>query len=162
MIKEGVDLVSAFEGFSSPTYTCPAHVWTIGLGTTIYPSRYRVKKSDPNCTREEAEAWLHHELLRCEQVVIRYTNVFLNDYQLAALSSFVYNVGPGAFRASTLRRRINTVDWHDVPYQLSRWNKAGGRILQGLIRRREAEIDLWLRGEQCYAESLFNNGDCHG
>lgn len=162
MIKEGVDLVSAFEGFSSKPYLCPAGVWTIGFGTTRFPNGFKVTKYEPECTREEAEAWLHHELERAEYYVLKYTNVFLNEYQLAALASFVYNLGCGAFRASTLRRRINAVDWYDVPYQMSRWNKAGGRVLNGLVRRREAEVDLWLHGEQCYAESIFNNGGCHG
>lgn len=146
MIQEGVDLVKGFEGFSSPVYQCPASVWTIGMGTTIYPSLYRVKSSDPNCTPEQAEEWLHHELNRCEQVVIRYCNPYMDPHQRAALASFVYNLGSGAFRASTLRRRINSGDWDDVPYQLSRWNMAGGRVLRGLVRRRAAEIDLWNEG----------------
>jgi len=63
--------------------------------------------------------------------------------QRAALSSFVYNFGSGAFRASTLRRKINAGDFDDVPYQMSRWNKAGGRVLRGLTRRRAAEVELW-------------------
>lgn len=158
MIKEGVNLVATFEGFSSKPYLCPAGVWTIGFGTTRFPDGFRVTQHEPECTREQAEEWLHHELEKAERAVIRYTDVFLNDYQLAALASFVYNLGSGAFRASTLRRRINSVDWHDVPYQMSRWNKAGGRVLNGLVRRRAAEVDLWLIGEECYAESLFDNG----
>ncbi len=161
MIKEGVDLVTSFEGYYSKPYLCPGGVWTIGFGTIRYPNGVRVTKYDKECTREQAEQWLHHELLKAEQAVIRYTTVFLNDQQRAALASFVYNLGSGAFRASTLLKRINAVEWYDVPYQLSRWNKAGGRVLNGLVRRRVAEADLWLLGEECYAESLFNNGDNH-
>lgn len=146
MIQEGVDLVSTFEGYSSNPYLCPAGVWTLGYGTTRYPEGRRVKGSDPNCVVSQAEKWLCHELAKAEQVVIRHCRVFLNDMQRAALASFVYNLGSGAFRASTLRRRINSGDWDDVPYQLSRWNKAGGRVLRGLVIRRAAEADLWTRG----------------
>lgn len=143
MIKEGVDLVTRFEGCSLSAYRCAASVWTIGLGTTRYPRGVRVKGIDPNCTREEAEQWLHYTLERCEHRVINYCKVYLNPYQRAALASFVYNLGSGAFYASTLRRRINSGDWDDVPYQMSRWNKGGGRVLRGLVRRRAAEIELW-------------------
>lgn len=146
MIKEGVDLVSTFEGYSSNPYLCPAGVWTLGYGTTRYPEGRRVKSHDPNCIVSQAEMWLCHELGKAEQSVIRYCKVYLNDMQRAALASFVYNLGSGAFRASTLRRRINSGDWDDVPYQLSRWNKGGGRVLRGLVIRRAAEADLWIRG----------------
>lgn len=143
MIKEGVELVVSFEGYSSTPYRCAAGVWTIGYGTTRYPDGRRVTSSDPECTRSEARAWLHHELDKAEYTVIRYCKPYLNPGQRAALASFIYNLGSGAFRASTLRRRINSSDWGDVPHQMSRWNKAGGRVLRGLVRRRAAEINLW-------------------
>ena len=143
MIKAGVDMVVRFEGYSSSPYRCAAGVWTIGFGTTRYPCGRRVKGGDVNCTREQAEQWLHHELEKAERVVVRYCKPYLNENQRAALASFVYNLGSGAFRASTLRRKINTGDFDDVPYQMSRWNKAGGRVLRGLTRRRAAEVQLW-------------------
>lgn len=156
MIKAGVDLVTLFEGYSSTPYRCAAGVWTIGFGTTRYPNGRRVKGGDVNCNREQAEQWLHHVLGEAEQVVVRYCKPYLNENQRAALASFVYNLGSGAFRASTLRRRINTGDFDDVPYQMSRWNKAGGRVLRGLSRRRAAEVELWNAGVSYYAESTFN------
>tara|TARA_R110002126_G_scaffold159137_2_gene306499 strand:+ start:76 stop:528 length:453 start_codon:yes stop_codon:yes gene_type:complete len=143
MIKAGVDLVIRFEGYSSTPYRCATGVWTIGFGTTRYPDGRRVTGYDSECTREQAESWLHHELEKAERAVIRYCKPYLNENQRAPLASFVYNLGSGAFRASTLRRRINTGDWDDVPYQIQRWNKAGGRILRGLTRRRAAEVELW-------------------
>ena len=157
MIKEGVDLVTLFEGYSSSPYRCAAGVWTIGFGTTRYPDRRRVTKSDPDCTREQAEQWLHHELEKAEQVVIRYCKIYLNKKQRAALASFVYNLGSGAFRASTLRRKINAGDFDDVPYQMSRWNKAGGRVLRGLTSRRAAEVELWKAGVSQHLIENYNH-----
>lgn len=143
MNDAGVQLVAAFEGFSSAAYLCPGLVWTIGYGTTRYPSRWRVTERDKPCRRKQAEHWLNYELKKAEQAVIRYCSAYLNENQRAALASFVYNLGAGAFRASTLRRRINAGDFEDVTYQLSRWNKGGGRILAGLVRRRAAEAALF-------------------
>lgn len=148
MIDEGVTLTKAFEGLSLTVYRCAAGVPTVGYGTTRYPNLVRVTMSDPDCTDAEAVAWLYHELEKAERVVIKYCKPFLNGKQRAALASFVYNLGSGAFKASTLRRRINSGDWDDVPYQLSRWNKGGGRVLRGLTRRRKAEANLWLLGVQ--------------
>jgi lysozyme len=144
MNKVGTDLVAGFEGYSDTPYLCPAGVWTIGFGTTRYPGGKRVAREDNPCTKAQAEEWLNHELERSEHYVINSCPVYLNENQRAALASFVYNLGRGAFRASTLRKRISAGRFDDVPHQLSRWNKAGGRILNGLIRRRAAEAELWL------------------
>lgn len=146
MIKQCVAMVAHFEGFSSHPYRCPAGVWTIGYGTTRYPNGIRVRDTDDECTREQAFEWLNHELIKAERIVISSCSVYLNELQRAAIASFVYNLGSGAFRASTLRKRINSMKWDDVPYQLSRWNKAGGKVLRGLSRRRAAEAELWRRG----------------
>ena len=141
------DLVKQFEGFSAIAYKCPAGVWTIGYGTTRYPDGVRVKASDPECTKNQAERWLMYEVLRCELIALKYCKPLLTENQRKALASFIYNVGAGAFKASTLRKRINDLNFEDVPRQFRRWNIAGGRILPGLIRRREAEIALWLKDD---------------
>lgn len=146
MTPAGLELVKRFEGYSPRPYLCPAMVWTIGWGTTRYPWGKRVTPLDAHATPDKADSWLEHELMKAELAVIRYTTVWLNEVQRAALASFVYNLGAGAFRASTLRRRLNSGDWEDVPYQLSRWNKAGGRVLRGLVIRRKAEADMWISG----------------
>ena len=147
MIAAGIKLVQDFEGLVLHPYLCDAGVWTIGWGTTRYPNGVRVKPSDPHISRKQADEYLHHELVKCEYAVIKYCGVhYLNEQQRAALASFVYNLGAGAFRASTLRKRINSGDWDDVPYQLSRWKFAAGRELAGLVRRRKAEATLWSLG----------------
>lgn len=143
MNKAGTGLVAGFEGYSDTPYLCPAGVWTIGFGTTRYPGGKRVTGLDIPCSKDQAKGWLNHELERSEHYVINSCPVYLNENQRAALASFVYNLGRGAFRASTLRKRIIAGRFDDVPYQLSRWNKAGGRILQGLVRRRKSEAALW-------------------
>jgi len=146
MIQEAVDLVKHFEGFRAKPYLCPSDVWTIGFGTTWYPSGRRVSRVDPSCTQEQAEVWLRFVLEEAEQSAISLCRVYLSPFQRGALASFIYNVGEGAFRASTLRKRINDMEWEDVPFQFRRWKFAGGRVLGGLVRRREAEIGLWERG----------------
>ena len=148
MNQAGVDLVKSFEGFHKKPYKCPANVWTIGYGTTFYPENdKRVTEFDPVCNKTQAEFWLRYELCKAEGVVMRNTKVYLNDNQRAALASFVYNLGSGAFMASTLRKRINAGDFDDVPYQLSRWCYARGVKLKGLVRRRQAEAELFNTNE---------------
>ena len=144
MNQAGLDLVKSFEGFSAEPYLCPADVWTIGYGTTRYPNGERVKEADAKCNNQQASGWLHYHLNKSLEVVVNACETDLNENQIAALTSFVYNVGIGAFGRSTLLKRINSGDLDDVPTQLRRWNKAGGKVLAGLVRRREAEIELWL------------------
>lgn len=144
-MQDCLDLVKAFEGFSSTPYLCPAGVWTIGYGTTRYPDGTRVQASDSSITEEKALEYLSDALRRSQRHVLLYTKATLLPNQLDALTSFLYNVGAGAYRASTLLRKLNRGEYEEVPYELARWNKAGGRVLRGLIRRREAEIALWLR-----------------
>ena len=141
--SKGLTLVKRFEGYSSTAYKCPAGVWTIGYGTTRYLDCTRVHKGD-SFTKLEAKVHLAHEFNRARWQVINLVNVPLTLNQLDALASFVYNLGAGAFRASTLRKRINDLDFDDVPYQFSRWVYAGGRKLKGLVLRRQAEVNLWL------------------
>lgn len=142
MIQETIDLVKRFEGYRDRAYKCPAGVWTIGYGTIRYPGGRPVKSGDV-CTTGNAESWLKHELEYAELKVHRLIKVPLTSHQIGALTSFVYNLGSGAFRASTLRRRINSGDFEDVPYQFKRWVHGGGRILRGLVIRRQAEVDLY-------------------
>ena len=139
-----IELVKRFEGYSGKAYKCPAGVLTIGYGTTRYPDGSAVKAGD-TCTKEQAAEWLAHDLAKALVDVSMFCCRPLTENQTAALTSFIYNVGRGAFMRSTLRKRINAGDLDDVPYQLSRWNRAGGKVLRGLILRRAAEIDLWAR-----------------
>lgn len=141
----GLDLVRAFEGLRTEAYRCPAGVWTIGYGHTgdVSPGQ--------RITADQAEQMLRDDLAACGGQVEQLIGVPLSDCQYAALVSFVFNAGAGALRGSTLRRRLNGGDYDCVPSELARWVKAvdprsGARVpLAGLVRRRAAEGELWLR-----------------
>lgn len=140
---EAVDLVKRFEGFRASAYLCPAGVWTIGYGATYGPDGNRVTKDTPDIDEDGAERLLQRDLGHSAASVSRMVKVPLSDEQSGALASFAFNLGAGALKASTLLRRVNAMEWEDVPYQFSRWVFAGGRKLPGLVRRRAAEAELW-------------------
>lgn len=120
---------------------CPAGYPTIGYGTVNKPDGTKVTMSDPPITKETAEEWLIGEListymagvLRASPILLAYPNI------LGAITDFAYNLGVPRYRASTLRRRIDAEDWDAAKTELRRWNRGGGQILRGLVRRREAE-----------------------
>lgn len=133
----GIKLVADFEGFRSQAYLCPAGVWTIGHGFTK-----GVKRGD-TITLEDSLARLEKEYLEFESAVLRLVKVPLTDNQLAALTSFAFNVGTGALGSSTLLRLLNQGQYEDAAKQFARWTKAGGKTLSGLVRRRAAETALF-------------------
>lgn len=138
--EAGLALIKEFEGLRLTSYRCPAGVWTVGYGSTgphVVPGM--------TITEEEAETLLTDDLRRFEEGVEQLVEVPLNDNQFAALVSFAFNLGLGALSGSTLLRLLNEGDYASVPAQLARWNKAGGKVLAGLSRRREAEGELWSR-----------------
>lgn len=135
----GVALVREFEGCRLDAYRCPAGIPTIGYGATGPDIRMGMK-----WTQEEADERLAEDLARFAEGVERLVLVDLTDNQFAALVSFAYNVGLGALAGSTLLRKLNAGDYQGAADQLPRWNKGGGRVLPGLVRRRAAERDLFL------------------
>ena len=94
-------------------------------------------------TESQAQVLLHKDLRRFELAVNRHVDICITDYQYEALVSFSFNVGVGAFTDSTLLRILNEGDFDGVPAQFRRWNKSGGQVVQGLINRREHEIQHW-------------------
>lgn len=140
-IETAAILCRAFEGFRAKPYLCPAGIPTIGYGSTHYPDGSPVRLTDAPVTREQADAYLTHELTRLAPWVVALCPT-LHGNRLAAILDFAYNIGVGRLRASTLRRRINAQDWPAARAELRRWVRGGGRILPGLVRRREAEIAL--------------------
>ena len=137
-------LIREFEGFVASAYLCPANVWTIGIGTTVYPNGTKVKKGD-KCTQEQALEYLQHDLKSFEKTVSESVKVPLSQNQFDALVSLAYNIGSGAFKNSTLLKKLNAKDYAGAADQFLVWNKGGGKVLKGLVRRRDAERALFLK-----------------
>jgi lysozyme len=133
----GVALIKRFEGFRAKAYICPAGVLTIGYGTTknVRPGQV--------VTEPEASVLLQQDLVVFEAAIKQLVSVPLTQYQFDALACFVYNVGSGNFKSSSLLRLLNAGSYTEVPAQLMRWNKGGGKVLPGLTTRRQAEGALW-------------------
>lgn len=136
-------LARRFEGLFLNPYMCPAGVPTIGYGATYYEDGTRVTLKDPAITKDRAESLLAW-MLRTQYMpkVLTLCPGAGTPEQLAALTDFAFNLGAGALRSSTLRKRVNAGQWDAVPGELMKWNKAGGRVLSGLTKRRQAEASL--------------------
>tara|TARA_R100000995_G_scaffold38402_1_gene17753 strand:- start:301 stop:744 length:444 start_codon:yes stop_codon:yes gene_type:complete len=131
--QEGISLIKKFEGCELEAYQCAAGVWTIGYGSTK-----NVKEGD-TLTQKEADNLLLHEMQEYEDYIKELVKVPLKQNQFDALVSWVFNLGPANLKASTMLKFLNAGDYHLIPSQIKRWNKASGKVLEGLIRRREAE-----------------------
>ena len=139
--KEGLKLIKDWEGLRLKPYYCSANVLTIGYGST----GSHVKKGMV-ITEKEAEDLLQKDLERFEKAVEENVQVQITDNQFAALVSFSFNVGSAALKKSTLLKILNSGDKIAAADQFLRWNKAGGKVLTGLTKRRQAEKDLFLKG----------------
>ncbi|HIE4459354.1 lysozyme [Acinetobacter nosocomialis] len=140
----GVDLITGFEDTRTTSYDDGVGVWTIGTGTTVYPNGVKVKKGDI-CTLEQAKSYFKHDLAKFEKTVNELVTVPLTQNQFDALVSLTYNIGSGAFKNSTLLKKLNVKDYSGAADQFLVWNKAGGKVMKGLVRRREAERALFLK-----------------
>lgn len=136
-------LVEHFEGLHLGPYLDPVGIATIGLGATRYLDGRAVTLQDPPITRAAAYDMARHHLRSvCVPAVLRLCPQVDTPERLAALADFVFNLGAGRLQASTLRRRVAAGRWDDVPQELSRWVYGGGRVLRGLVLRRQAEAAL--------------------
>lgn len=143
-IELALNIIKEFEGYSAKPYLCPAGVPTIGYGSTLYLNGKRVSTSDPAITKEEATEMLIQTVKDVEIQLKNVLAVQLNEHQFAALLSFTYNVGIGNLSKSTLLGLVNMDSLHpQIPIQFKRWNMAGGKVLRGLIRRRDSEVELY-------------------
>lgn len=131
-------LVKKFEGLRLTAYKCPADVWTIGYGHTGKDVVQGLK-----WTQAQADAALMDDMAVALCDVRKKVTRQLNDNQLAALVSFVFNLGGGAFGGSTLLKKINSGDIAGAGKEFGKWINAGGKPLPGLVKRRSAEAELW-------------------
>jgi lysozyme len=143
-VEIAADLCRRFEGFRAAPYLCPAGVWTLGFGSTRHADGRPVAKTDPPVSREEAESLLRLDLSRFLSQVLAASPGLVSESprRIAALVDFSYNLGAGRYRASTLRRRVNEGDWQGAREELAKWTRGGGRVLPGLVKRRQAEAEL--------------------
>jgi len=139
-----IDIITRFEGFSSNPYLCPASIPTIGYGSTRYSDGIKVQLTDEPLTENEAMLLLLNTLEIYENSINKNVIAPINQNQFDALVSFVYNVGTGSFTKSTLLKKLNMADYVGASLEFLRWNKAGGKVLNGLTRRRAAEKTLFL------------------
>lgn len=139
-------LCRRFEGLRLKPYLCPAGVPTIGYGSTTYEDGRAVSLTDSSITKERAEALLAHELARFYTASVKLCpNLVVEPpARQAAIVDFAFNLGAGRLKASTLRTRITQRDWNAAATELKRWVRAGGRVLPGLVARRNAEASLLL------------------
>lgn len=135
--KAGLDLIKQFEGLYLKAYRCPAGVPTIGYGHTAGVAMGQT------ITQQQADDYLRRDVRQFERAVARLVTVPLTQGQFDALVSFAFNLGEGALAQSTLLRLLNAGDHAGAADQFDRWNKAGGRVLPGLVRRRAAERALF-------------------
>lgn len=140
----GINLISSFEDTRLKAYDDGVGVWTIGIGTTVYPSGNNVKQGDI-CTLDQAKSYFKQDLAKFEKTVNDSVKVPLSQNQFDALVSLTYNIGSSAFKGSTLLKLLNQKQYREAAAQFTRWNKANGKVLNGLTRRREAERDLFLK-----------------
>ena len=135
--EEGISLIKNYEGCRLEAYQDSVGIWTIGYGVIK-----GVKKGD-QINQEEADHLLKEELPEYEGYINDMIKVPLEQCQFDALVCWVYNLGPNNLKDSTLLRILNDGDYDGVPEQIKRWNKAGGKVLAGLVKRRAAEADLF-------------------
>ncbi|MEG2040092.1 MAG: lysozyme [Hafnia sp.] len=140
---KGIALIKEFEGCKLTAYQDSVGVWTIGYGWT-QPVDGKPIRAGMTIKQETAERLLKTGLVSYESDVSRLVKVALTQGQFDALVSFTYNLGARSLSTSTLLRKLNASDYSGAADEFLRWNKAGGKILNGLTRRREAERSLFL------------------
>lgn len=140
----GINLIKSFESLILKPYKCPAGIPTIGYGNTFYENGVKVTMKDSPITKERAEQLLQFILKDFEKYVDSYCIDTISQNQFDALVSFAYNCGVQNLKNSTLIKKINkNINDPAIAAEFAKWNKAGGNVLAGLVRRRKAEADLY-------------------
>lgn len=138
VLDHAAPIVKQFEGCKLKAYKCPAGAWTIGYGHTGPEVTEGLV-----WTQAEADAALQKDMTRALNDARKLIHVGLNDRQMAAIVSFVFNLGIGNFKSSTLLKMLNAHNFAGAVNEFSKWNKGGGVVLPGLVKRREAEAALF-------------------
>ena len=136
-----LDLIRKFEGLRLQAYQDSVGVWTIGYGHTSGVTQ------GMTCTKEQAEQWLENDFFMAKNDVKSVVRSPITDNQLDALGSFVFNLGIRRLIQSTLLKKLNAGDYVGAANEFDKWVYAGGMKLRGLVARRAAEKELFLKGE---------------
>ena len=160
--KAGEDLMHFFEGYRNKPYRCSAAIWTVGWGHAMYPDQLALPnvrkedgliRSDYQLKDEDARVWSKDELVELfkvdintfERGVLRLSpNLVNHQSKFDAVVSFAYNAGLGNYQRSTIRMKVNREDWEGAAQAFMSWTKAGGKEVAGLVKRRKAEVALFL------------------
>ena len=162
--KAGEDLMHFFEGYRNKPYRCSAAIWTVGWGHAMYSDQLNLPnvrkegytgllRSDYQLKEGDNRAWSKEELVNLfkmdidtfERGVIRLSpNLVGHQSKFDAVTSFAYNAGLSNYQRSTIRMKVNRGDWEGASEAFMSWTKAGGKEVAGLVKRRKAEIALFL------------------
>lgn len=141
--NNGIALIERFEGLKTKPYRDCIGLWTVGIGTLIGDGKSLPDSWNRTFTIEECRALLRAELKNIERGIAKYITVELTQNQFDALVCFTYNLGLGCLQRSTLRQKLNRGDIEGCIESWAKYNKAGGKVFKGLVKRREAEIALF-------------------
>ena len=137
--ENGVKKIAGFEGVRTKAYPDSAGIWTLGIGTIRYPDGSKVKKGD-TCTVEQAYSWFRDYIQGVETFIHRVIKVKLNQNQFDALVSLIYNIGETAFTGGSVDDKLNAGNFKAATETWLLYNKAGGKVIDGLKSRRRAEV----------------------
>lgn len=140
--EAGKARIKRFEGLRLKAYQCSARKWTIGYGHASDEV-----KPGQSITKHQAEVIFEHDVEVHEAGVVAVLKVLLNQSQFDALVSFTFNVGVAAFQRSTLLKKVNDIDFAGAADEFSKWVYSGGKVDPGLVKRRAAERELFLKPE---------------
>jgi lysozyme len=142
-MHRGIAIIRKYEGLKLRAYICPAGLNTIGYGSTFYMNGTKVQPGDV-ITMDHADKLLHFQVKLFADEVKRVVKSKINENQLGALVSFCFNVGGAAFSRSTLARKANAnPNDPTIRAEFMRWTRGGGKVLPGLVKRREEEANLY-------------------
>ena len=141
---KGLNFIKRFEGVRNRPYRCSAGLWTVGVGHLIGDGKSLPESWNRTFTKEEIDALLIRDISRFERGVRMYIKVPLRQSEFDALCSFSFNLGLGTLQRSTLRQKINRGDKEGAAKEILKYCRAGGKIIKGLQRRREAEYQMFL------------------
>jgi len=139
-----VNMIKHHEGFVRKPYQDPIGLWTVGVGHLMGNGKVKPKDWNRKRSDKEVDDLLRYDIRRFENGVESLINVDLNQNQFDALVCFAFNVGLGNLQASTLRRKLNRSDYNGAANEFPKWRRAGGRVLKGLVKRRNDEKVLFL------------------